>query len=260
MAAMTTEQLPEHVQHNREYWDGMAADWVAPGERAWRDNELTWGIFQIPQSQAPMVPDDVTGLDVIELGCGTGYVSSWLARRGARPVGIDNSAGQLATARRLQQEHGVEFPLLHGNAEAVPYPDESFDLAVSEYGAAIWCDPYKWIPEAARLLRPGGRLAFLGNSVVSMLCAPEDENEKPTERLLRPQRDMHRFAWADGGVEFHLGHGDMIRLLRANGFEVEDLIEIFAPADAVDTRFAYAPAEWSRQWPAEEIWKARKVS
>jgi SAM-dependent methyltransferase len=260
MAVMTTEQLPEHVQHNREYWDGMADRWVGAGERAWRENELTWGIFQIPQAQAPLVPDDVNGLDVIELGCGTGYVSSWLARRGARPVGIDNSEGQLATARRLQQEHGIEFPLLHGNAEEVPYPDESFDLAVSEYGAAIWCDPYKWIPEAARLLRPGGRLAFLGNSVLSMLCAPEDENEKPTDRMLRPQQGMHRFAWDDGGVEFHLGHGDMIRLLHANGFEVEDLIEIFAPADAVDTRFAYAPAEWSKQWPAEEIWKARKVS
>ncbi|GAA3438991.1 class I SAM-dependent methyltransferase [Kutzneria kofuensis] len=199
-------------------------------------------------------------MDVIELGCGTGYVSSWLARRGAKPVGIDNSEKQLRTARRLQHEHGVEFPLLHGNAEHVPYPDESFDLAVSEYGAAIWCDPYVWIPEAARLLRPGGRLAFLGNSVVSMLCAPDDENEKSTERMLRSQRDMHRFAWDDGGVEFHLSHGDMIRLLRASGFEVEDLIEIYAPEDAPDSFFHYAPAGWSRQWPVEEVWKARKVS
>ncbi|WP_345033468.1 class I SAM-dependent methyltransferase [Kutzneria kofuensis] len=206
------------------------------------------------------MPNDVSGMDVIELGCGTGYVSSWLARRGAKPVGIDNSEKQLRTARRLQHEHGVEFPLLHGNAEHVPYPDESFDLAVSEYGAAIWCDPYVWIPEAARLLRPGGRLAFLGNSVVSMLCAPDDENEKSTERMLRSQRDMHRFAWDDGGVEFHLSHGDMIRLLRASGFEVEDLIEIYAPEDAPDSFFHYAPAGWSRQWPVEEVWKARKVS
>jgi len=260
MAAMTTEQLPAHVQHNREYWDGMADRWVASGERAWRENTVTWGVFAVSQEQAPLLPDDVTGLDVIELGCGTGYVSSWLARRGARPVGIDNSEQQLATARRLQAEHGIEFPLLHGNAEQVPYPDESFDLAVSEYGAAIWCDPYVWIPEAARLLRPGGRLAFLGNSVVSMLCGPDDENEPSTERMLRPQRDMHRFTWPDGGVEFHISHGDMIRLLRANGFEVEDLIELYAPDAAAGSSFNYAPAGWSRQWPVEEIWKARKVS
>jgi ubiquinone/menaquinone biosynthesis C-methylase UbiE len=101
-----------------------------------------------------LLPDDLDGQDAIELGCGTAYVSAWLARRGARPVGIDNSEQQLATARRLQAQHSLVFPLIHGNAESVPYPDESFDFAISEYGAAIWADPYHWIPEAARLLRP----------------------------------------------------------------------------------------------------------
>jgi SAM-dependent methyltransferase len=92
---------------------------------------------------------------VIELGCGTGYVSAWLARRGARPVGVDNSAEQLATARALQAEFGVEFPLVHGNAEQVPYPDGSFDLAVSAYGAAIWCDPYRLDPRGGPAVTPG---------------------------------------------------------------------------------------------------------
>ena len=87
----------------------------------------------------------VAGKDVIELGCGMAYVSAWFARLGARPVGIDNSAVQLETARRLLAEHGVLFPLIHGIAEAVPYPDASFDMAISEYGVAIWADPYLWI-------------------------------------------------------------------------------------------------------------------
>jgi ubiquinone/menaquinone biosynthesis C-methylase UbiE len=251
-------ELPEHVRLNREYWDTLAASYVAAGERSWRANRVQWGVFNIPQSEAPLFPDDVDGMDAIELGCGTAYVSSWLARRGARPVGIDNSEAQLATARRLQAEHGIEFPLLHGNAEQVPYPDASFDLAVSEYGAAIWCDPYVWIPEAARLLRPGGRLAFLCNSVVSILCAPDDENEPPTDRMLRPQRGLHKTPWPEGSVDFHLGHGDMIRLLHDSGFEVEDLIEIYAPEGAADSSYAYAPAEWSRKWPVEEVWKARR--
>jgi SAM-dependent methyltransferase len=258
-ADMATPELPDHVRVNREYWDATADRWVAPGEWAWEQNEPAWGVFQVPQSEIPLLPDDVDGLDTIELGCGTAYVSAWLARRGARPVGIDNSQAQLTTARRLQAEHGLEFPLLHGNAEQVPYPDGSFDLAVSEYGAAIWCDPYAWIPEAARLLRPGGRLVFLCNSVVSVLCAPADADERPTERMRRPQRGLHRTVWPEGGVDFHLGHGDMIRLLRVSGFEVEDMIEVFAPAGAADSAFGYAPVGWSRQWPVEEVWKARRA-
>jgi len=113
-----------------------------------------WGI---PEADLRLL-DDVDGKDTIELGCGTAYVSAWLARRGARPVGIDNSAGQLETARRLQKEYGLEFPLIHGNGESAPFPDASFDLVISEYGIATWADPYAWIPEASRLLRPGGRL------------------------------------------------------------------------------------------------------
>jgi len=94
------------------------------------------------------VSGDLAGKDVIELGCGTAYVSSSLARRGACVVGIDNSEQQLATAGRLQREHSLDFSLIHGNAENVPYPDASFDFAISEYGACLWADPYRWVPEA----------------------------------------------------------------------------------------------------------------
>ncbi|GAA5180131.1 hypothetical protein GCM10023322_11730 [Rugosimonospora acidiphila] len=56
----------------------------------------------------------------------------------------------------MQIEFGIEFPLVLGIAEAVPYEDDAFGFAISEYGAALWCDPYLWIPEAARILVPGG--------------------------------------------------------------------------------------------------------
>ena len=150
---------------NRAHWDRDAANWVAGGERDWR-SEPTWGSWRV--ALPGLLPDDMSGMDAIELGCGTAYVSAWMARRGATVVGIDNSEAQLATARRLAAEHGVELTLIHGNAEAVPYPDGSFDFAISEYGAAIWCDPYIWIPEAHRLLRPGGTLAFLGTSTLAI--------------------------------------------------------------------------------------------
>jgi SAM-dependent methyltransferase len=252
-------ELPDHVRRNREHWDTNAAEWVEPGRRNWSAAEPTWGSWNIPESEVRMLPPDLDGMDTIELGCGTGYVSAWLARRGARPVGIDNSAAQLATARAFQQEFGIEFPLVHGNAEHVPYPDGSFDFAISEYGAAIWCDPYAWVPEAARLLRPGGRLAFLGNHTFLQLCAP-DELGPAGDRLLRDYFGMHRLEWADDdSVEFALPYGEWFRLLRENGFELEDLVELRAPADA-DRDLDYVTAAWARRWPSEHVIKAVKRS
>jgi len=239
-------------------WDQWAAEYVEAAERNWASAAATWGIWGVPESDLRMLPEDGRGIDAIELGCGTAYVSAWLARRGASPVGIDNSEAQLATARRLQAEHGIEFPLHHGNAEEVPYPDASFDLAISEYGASIWCDPFLWIPEAARLLRPGGRLVFLVNAVLLALCIPDSEDEPAGERLLRPQFGMHRFEWSDdNSVEFHLPHGEMLALLRENGFEVEELIEV-RPPEGSTTRYPFVSLEWARRWPCEEVWKARK--
>ena len=249
--------LPEHVLRNRKLWDDWAPRFVEDGERAWNESP-TWGIWGVPETELHVLPDDLAGRDAIELGCGTAYISAWLARRGARVVGIDNSESQLATARRLQREHGLEFPLLHGSAESVPYADASFDLAISEYGACLWADPYRWVPEAARLLRTGGRLIFLVNSALLMLFMPAEDGVAAGDRLLRPAFGMYRVEWpGDPGVEFHLSHGDWIRLLRSSGFELEDLVEV-RPPEGSTTRYPFVTLEWSRQWPCEEVWKARK--
>jgi SAM-dependent methyltransferase len=252
-------QAADHVTRNRSAWDRWAADYAAAGARNWASAEPSWGIWAIPEAQAGVLPPDLTDRDSIELGCGTGYVSAWLAHRGARPAGLDNSAAQLATARTLQDQFGLRFPLVHASAEQAPFADASFDLAISEYGASIWCDPYAWIPEAARLLRPGGELIFLVNSVLLMLAVPETDDQPAAERLLRPYFGMHRFEWpGDESVEFHLGHGDMIRLLRRCGLEVEDLLELRPGPDAA-TGYPFVTLSWARQWPCEEVWKARKL-
>jgi SAM-dependent methyltransferase len=253
-------ELPEHVRRNRNLWNAQAADYVAAGECSWARDVPAWGIWGVPDTEVHVLPSEVAGQDAIELGCGTAYVSAWLARRGARPVGIDSSEEQLATARALQRRHGLEFPLVLGNAEHVPYPDGSFDLAISEYGACLWADPHRWVPEAARLLRPGGRLVFLVNSALHTLCVPAEDGVPAGDRLLRPAFGMHRVEWpGDEGVEFHLSHGDWIRLLRRNGFEIDDLIEVRAPV-AGTTRYRHVTREWARQWPSEEIWKARRAA
>ena len=154
-------------------------------------------------------------------------------------------------------EAGVEFPLVEADAGATGLPDASADLVVTEYGASIWVDPYRWIPEAARLLRPGGRLVFLRNSTLVVLCTPD--SGPADDRLHRPQFGLHRLDWQDDGVEFHLGHGEWIDVLRANELEVERLVELQAPPSAELHRYYdYVTPEWARQWPAEEIWVARR--
>ena len=223
--------------------------------RAWAAEEITWGLFDVPERDLGVL-GDVADLDVIELGCGTAYLSAQLARQGARPVGLDLTPAQLATADRCQERFGLAFPLVEADAEDVPLPDASFDLVVSEYGASVWCEPERWVAEAARLLRPSGRLVFLTNSVLATLCVPEAEGHAE-ERLLRPQRALHRVEWPGGGVEFHLSHGDWIRVLRANGLVVEALHELYAPADAENHGYYdIVTAQWAGQWPAEDLWVA----
>ncbi len=248
--------VPDHVSRNRSHWDQRAEWYATSALRDWASDEPTWGIWGVPESQVGMLPSELDGRDAIELGCGTAYVSAWLARRGARPVGIDNSEAQLETARRMQERFGLDFPLIHGNAERVPRADATFDIAISEYGASIWCDPYEWIPEAARLLRPGGELVFLGNSVLGMLCS--GELGATGRELARPQFGMNRFEWPDDdSVEFHITHGAMIALLRDSGFEIEELIEVRPPPEA-ESDYDLVDLEWSRNWPCEEVWRARK--
>lgn len=252
---MTAADGPsDHVTRNRRFWDDHASGWHGPLARGhWALTEPRWGLWSTPEAEVSVFPDDVAGMRVIDLGCGTGYVSAWLARAGAHPVGIDLSERQLATARAMQVEFGIDFPLILGTAEDVPCADNSFDLAISDFGASLWCDPRRWIPEAARLLVPGGRLVLTRFSPLFALCAQAEGTASPA--LARPQSDLGRLDWGHR-VEFILPHGEMLRVLRSAGFVVEDLIEIQAPPSAHQD-YPEVSAEWARQWPSEEIWKAR---
>ncbi|MBT4098096.1 MAG: class I SAM-dependent methyltransferase [Gemmatimonadetes bacterium] len=250
--------FPEYAEINRAHWNRHADWWVAPGRRNWSAAEPSWGVWGISNSELPLLPDDMTGMDAIELGCGTAYVSGWMKSRGARVVGIDPSDRQLETARTLSTEHGAQIEFVHGVAESVPWADASFDFAISEYGAAIWADPRVWIPEAWRLLKPGGHLVFLGNSSWAMVCAPDEGHTSMT--MQRDYFGMHKVAWSDEGdpsVEFNLPISEWFALFKQTGFVVEDFYEVRAPDSATGVQFE-TPAEWAKRYPTEQAWRLRK--
>jgi SAM-dependent methyltransferase len=259
---MAGPDLPDYTLRNRQHWTVVNSRYTAEhGRRAWARDQIEWGIWHQAEERVRALPD-IRDRDVIELGCGTAYFGAWLKKHGARRVvGVDVTPAQLESAGRLNDEFQLGLELIEADAEAVPLPDGSFDLAVSEYGASIWCDPYRWIPEAARLLRPGGDLVFMRNSTLSVLCMPDEGSA--ADCLLRPQRGLHRLDWPgpEQTTDFHIGFGEMVRLLRRQGFEILDVIELFAPEGAVDHPYYDSiGADWAKRWPAEEIWRARKPS
>jgi SAM-dependent methyltransferase len=249
---------PDYVVRNRAAWQHWARMYEDAGLQAWRDGQLRWGVWGIPESELQLLADLRPGQRVIELGCGTAVVSGCLARQGIRPVAVDIAPAQLDTVRELQRDFGLSFPLICANAEEVPLNSATFDAAISDYGASLWCDPQLWIAEANRLLLPGGRLIFFTNGAMLMTCSPA-EGGVAEHRLLRDYFAPSRVEFdKDGAVEFHPTHGEWIRLLRSNGFVLEDLIEVRPPAGAKPA-FEFVTLEWAQRWPSEEIWVARKV-
>lgn len=251
----------DHLSINKDIWNADAANWVDFAKHRWSLETPEWGNWGNPDDGLNLLPPDMADLDAIELGCGTGYVSGWMIRRGARVTAIDISTEQLATARSIAADHGADITFIEGNAEETSLPDASFDFAISEYGASIWCPPDKWLPEAWRLLRPGGRLVFLGNHPLSLICSPLDGS--PCDRTLhRPYRGMWGADWTEveyepTGVCFNLTISSWMDLFAETGFDVTKYQEIFAPEWASGTRAAI-PADWAKTYPVEQVWHLQK--
>ena len=247
--------LTEHAARNRGTWDAYSDEYQAlHGDQLADSGGLAWGTTQIPESELRVL-GDVAGKDILEFGCGAAQWSIALAKLGARPVGLDLSERQLEHARRLMTEAGVTFPLVHASAEAVPLPDASFDIVFCDHGAMTFADPYRTVPEAARLLRPGGLFAFNHQSPIEAICWPVG-SEHAGEALALDYFGLHRIE--DDDISFQLPYGEWVRLFRANGFVIEDLIE---PRPGPDAASTYRDAEslaWSRRWPSEEIWRLRR--
>lgn len=196
----------------------------------------------------------------LDVATAAGHTALALAPHVAAVVGLDLTPQMLPHAARLAAERGAANVVwAAGDVDDLPFGDSAFDLVTCRIAAHHFADAGHFLAEAARVLRPGGRLVFLTNSLLSALCVPEDEGAAE-ERLVRGQRDVRRVAWPGGGVEHHPSHGDWVRVLTSYGLAVEALHEIYAPAGSGDhAYYDIATADWASRWPAEELWVARRA-
>jgi SAM-dependent methyltransferase len=252
-------ELPEtaHALHNREVWNRTSDEYqAAHGPQLAASGGLAWGVWQLPEAKLQVL-GDVRGKDVLELGCGAAQWSIALHGLGARVTGLDFSERQLEHARTLMDQAGVEFPLVHASAEATPFADGTFDIAFCDYGVMSFCDPYLTAPEMARILRPGGLLAFSALTPIADLVWPAGL-EHPGRELVVEYWELHRREEPGDTIDFQLRYGEWIALFVANGFAVESLLEPRPPADATSSYRGAQDLEWARRWPMEHIWRVRR--
>jgi SAM-dependent methyltransferase len=240
---------------NRGAWNDWSDEYQAEHGAQLGRTPLAWGVWSIPESQLRVL-GDVHGKDILELGCGAAQWSIALSGLGARPVGLDLSDRQLMHARDAISATDARVPLVHASGEHVPFADGSFDIVFCDHGATSFARPERTVAEAARLLRPGGRFAFNMSTPLRDACWNEADEAVGTRLAV----DYFAFGptEADGFTEYQLPYGEWIRLLRANGLVVEDLVELRPDADANTTYGHYLTLEWARRWPGENIWVASK--
>ena len=247
-----------HERHNRAFWDADADDYQAEHGRQLAAAPLAWGAFRVPEPDLQVLgdPAELAGLDVLEFGCGGGQWSVALSGLGAHCTGLDLSFGQLRHARANADTAAVTVAFTCASGEATPFAPASFDIVFCDHGATSFCDPARTVPEVARLLRPGGLFAFCVSTPLLYLTY-DDTRDRQTRELKRAYGELGRMEFGDGTIDFVVPPGDWVRLFRAHGFVIEDLIELVAASDATTTYRDFVPKRWATKWPAEQIWKVR---
>jgi ubiquinone/menaquinone biosynthesis C-methylase UbiE len=171
-------------------------------------------------------------------------------------MGLDLSLTHLRHAARLVHRSGLRVPLVRADAERLPFRDAAFDVVFCDWGAMTCCDPYRTVPEASRVLRAGGCLAFATTSPLRIVAQNRRTN-KIGRRLLYDYFDLRRVDYPRE-VDFALTYGDWVRLFRKNEFSIEALVETRPPSTARSLYLNRSESRWARHWPIECIWKVRK--
>lgn len=242
------------VRANRDYWNRISAEYQHEHDPQIGAAPRLWGNFSLPDSDLGAL-GDVTGLCVLELGCGAGQWSRALAAEGAEIVGFDLSDAQLRAAKSTM---GIpRYPLVQGAAEQLPFATASFDLVFCDHGGLSWAPPELAVPEAARVLRPSGRLVFNVSSPWLEACYDEHA-DCVTAVLHQDYFGCTEVPEGDGASTYHLTYGGWIRTLRAAGLVIDDLIEPRPGPGMRSSYLSYDPPDWARRWPCEALWVTHK--
>lgn len=214
---------------NRRDWDAYADEYQSTHGQFLGDVQFIWSPEGVDEAHARVL-GDVAGRDVLEIGCGAAQCARWLSTQGARPVGLDVSHRQLQHGRRIDGETGIGVPTVCATATALPFADESFDVAFSAFGALQFvAEVDRAVGEVARVLRAGGRFAFSVTHPVrwSMPDDPSAEGLVVTSSYWdrTPYVEQDAETGAATYVEHHRTVGDWVRILAGHGFVLEDLLE-----------------------------------
>ncbi len=210
-------------------WDRYADEYQSTHGEFLGDVGFVWGPEGLTEADARVL-GDVAGRDVLEVGSGAGQCSRWVCAQGGRAVGLDLSMRQLQHSRRIDDASGIAVPSVLGTATALPFPDESFDVVFSSFGALQFVAELDVaVAEAARVLRPGGRFAFSITHPTRWMF-PDDPDE-PGLTATQSYWDRTPYVEVDDAsgvvsyVEHHRTLEDWVDVLVRHGFSLQRLVE-----------------------------------
>lgn len=248
---------------SRRWWDADAEDYQTEHGGFLGDEDFVWCPERLREADARLLGPAarLTGARVLEVGCGAASCSRWLARQGARPVGLDLSEGMLRQAALAAERTGVEVPLVQAGAERLPFADEVFDLACSAFGGVPFvAEPSAVMHEVYRVLRPGARWVFSVNHPMRWMFS----DDPGTAGLTVSQSYFDRSPYVEvdehgvpGYVEHHRTVGDRIRDIVGAGLELLDLVEPEWPDELTETWGQWSPLRGAL-FPGTAIFVCRK--
>lgn len=246
---------------NSAWWDADADDYHREHGDFLGVIDFIWCPEGLREADAGLL-GEVSGRQVLEVGCGSAPCARWLTEQGASVIGLDLSAAMLRYAAAAGEATGITVPLVRANAERLPFADHSFDLACSAFGAVPFvADVAAVFTEVRRVLRPGGRWVFSVTHPMRWIFPDDPGPDGLTVTASYFDRTPYIEVDATGQatyVEHHRTFGDYVRALVGAGLTIEDVIEPEWPDGHTEEWGQWSPMRGAL-FPGTAIFRCRKT-